>query len=292
MIRLHLKANGALEPAPVRATLAAHAVPGGQRFRPATGEYTRLASSGRTVRAITVRPIGDGVVMETDAEDPDEAAALAALVRFWFDLDADLGPVVTHLALDPLLAPMVRARPGLRVTRSPDGFEAAISTVLGQQVSVARGRTLGSRLLELCGTPGPAGLTIFPSPERLAAEPFERLRETVGLTRSRARTVLAVAALFADGFRLGPAVDPAVARRQLLAVPGVGPWTADYLAIRAVGDPDAFPAGDAVLRRALDGEPERDLAARAERWSPWRSYAAVHLWAATVYSDPPGGTPA
>lgn len=286
MNRLLLKANGAFEPGPVLATLSAHTVPGGQRYRPETGEYTRLLRLQDGIRIVTARPVADGIVLRSDSGDPPERGPLADLVRFWFDLDADLGPVNAHLERDPLLAPLVRARPGLRITRIPDGFEAAISTVIGQQISVARGRTLGSRLLKLCGTPGPVGLTAFPTPERLAEEPFERLRESVGLTRSRARTVLAVAALFADGFRLGPGVDRRAARERLLAVPGVGPWTVNYLAIRVLGDPDAFPAGDAVLRRALDGEPERDLALRSVAWSPWRSYAAVHLWAATVYGGP------
>jgi len=291
MTCLHLAAHGRFEPGPVRSNLIAHAVPGGQRFDAGTGQYTRLVTFDSGAAAMTVRPVPDGIELRVPEGDPKATGSLVSLARFWFDLDTDLLPANAHLLEDPVLAPLVRSRPGLRVTRSPDGFEAAISSVIGQQISVVRGRTLGSRLLELCGSPGPAGLTAFPSPERLAAEPFARLREGIGLTRSRARTVLAVAGLFADGFTLGPGSDPVGAREALLAVPGVGPWTAEYLAVRAIGDPDAFPAGDAVLRRALDGESERNLASRAAAWSPWRSYAAVHLWAAAVYGGGPSAAP-
>lgn len=284
MTTTFLKPNGAFEPGPVNATLAAHAVPGADRFDAEAGTYTRLLGTGNDRWAVTVKVGSTGVEVETEAP-PDRLERMGEVIRFWFDLDTDLEPVVTQFGDDPLLGPMVAARPGLRVTRSPEGFEAAISTVLGQQVSVARGRTLGSRLLELCGGPELDGLIAFPEPEVLAAQPFEKLRDAIGLTRSRARTVLAVARLFAEGFTLetGPDRRIETVKSELLEVPGVGPWTADYLAVRAIGHPDSFPAGDAVLRRALDRAPEREVAALAERWSPWRSYAAVHLWAETVY---------
>lgn len=286
MKTIRLEANGPLEPAPVRAMLAAHAVPGGQSFDPATGAYTRLLRVNGRLRPVTVRPERTGVTVETDTVPPAEVEVVKRLVRLWFDLDRDPVPVTDRLGEDPLLAPLVKRRPGLRVTREPEGFEAAIGTVLGQQVSVARGRVFGSRLLELCGDPAPGGLIAFPAPDRLAAEPFERLRGTLGLTGARARTVLAVARLFADGFRLGPEVEPQAARKRLLELPGVGPWTVEYLAMRVLGDPDAFPPGDAVLRRALGGVTDREAATRSAAWSPWRSYAAAHLWAEAAYGDP------
>lgn len=277
-----LEAAGGFEPEPARAALVAHAVPGGQRFDPDTGAYSRLLTVRGVSRLVAVSLTRSGVLLRTDA-GPEELPEIRSAVRFWFDLDRDLAPVVRQLSRDRFLRPIVGSRPALRVTRNPEGFEAAISTVLGQQVSVARGRTFGARLLDLCGGTEQGGLIAFPSPEVLAGQPFERLRFAVGLTGARARTVLAVARLFADGFRLGPESDPAEARGRLLEVPGVGPWTADYLALRVIGDPDAFPAGDAVLRRALGGATERQAARRAAAWSPWRSYAAVHLWAHAVY---------
>lgn len=277
-----LEAPGGFEPAPVRATLAAHAVPGGERFDPATGEYSRLLTVRGVPRRVTVIPDWAGIMLRTDARAGD-LAAIESTVRFWFDLDTDPVPIVRKLSEDPLLLPIVVKRPALRVTRTPDGFEAAISTVLGQQVSVARGRTFGSRLLDLCGGPEHDGLIAFPAPDVLARQPFERLRSTIGLTGSRARTVLAVARLFAEGFRLGPESDPGEARAGLMELPGVGPWTVEYLALRAIDDPDAFPAGDVVLRRALGGASEREAASRSTAWSPWRGYAAAHLWAEAVY---------
>ncbi|MDQ2623476.1 MAG: hypothetical protein M3Y45_10620 [Actinomycetota bacterium] len=263
-------------------TLVNHAVSGGEVVDPVRRAVTRLIRVEGTLRRITVALDRDGVDVETEATGERELEAIAEKVRFWFDLDTDLEPVETSLGADPHLEPLVKQRPGLRVTRHPEGFEATIGAVLGQQVSLAAGRTFSARLLEACGTPGPAGLTAFPAPDRLAGESAARIQEAVGLTGARTRTVLAVAGLFASGFMIGPGVDPVDARASLLALPGVGPWTTDYLAIRAMEDSDSFPVGDAVLRRALGGGSHREMAARSSRWAPWRSYAATHLWAAAA----------
>ena len=209
--------------------------------------------------------------------DPAEQVRTDRLIRRWFDLDSDLGPVNQRLSADPLLAPMVEARPRLRVLGHPIPFEAAIGTVLGQQVSVAAARTFAGRLVAAYGRSGPGGLMTFPRPEVLRDAEPEELRAAVGLTGSRSRSVQAVAAAFAERGTRSP-----LGRSELLALPGIGPWTADYLAVTS-GDLDAFTPGDLVLRRALGGVAAPAASARAERWRPFRAYALSHLWVTGAY---------
>lgn len=256
--------------------LGGHAVPGGERHDAAAATHTRLLEVGGAAVAVTVTLAPDAVRVRAPHADPDE---VAAAVRFWLDLDLDVRPVEAGLARDPLLAPLVAARPGLRVVRQPDPFEAAVMAVVGQQVSLASARTFTGRLVTAYGEPGPEGLRRFPRAEVVAAVPAERLRELVGLTGARARSLQAVAAAFADGLRLDPGGDREAARRDLLALPGVGPWTADYLAVRVLADPDAFTPGDLVLRRAMGDPTPAEAERRSQAWRPWRAYALGHLWA-------------
>jgi 3-methyladenine DNA glycosylase/8-oxoguanine DNA glycosylase len=176
-----------------------------------------------------------------------------------------------------LLAPLLAARPTLRVIGSPDHFQSAVTTVLGQQVSLAAGRTFAGRLVAAFGAPGPNGFRAFPRPETLAAADPEKLRAAVGLTRARARTVLALSQAWRDA---GRELEP----HKLLAIPGIGQWTVDYLSVR-FGDRDAFTPGDLVLRRALGGVTAREAAARSEVWRPFRAYALVHLWTEAAYAS-------
>lgn len=238
--------------------------------------------SGSIVR----RVVGGAVV--TAALSPDRinlvAGAdldLAALADTWFGLADDLGAVHDAFSGDPVLGPLVRARPGLRILGHPDGFEAAVTTVLGQQVSLAAARTFGGRLAAAYGTPGPDGLTVYPSPATLASVDPVELQAVVRITHSRARTLHALARASADGLSLTPGAPDV--RERLLALPGIGPWTADYLALRVLGDRDALPVGDLVLRRALGVGTAVEVARLAESWRPWRAFAAVHLWTATAY---------
>ncbi|MGA9524129.1 MAG: DNA-3-methyladenine glycosylase 2 family protein, partial [Myxococcaceae bacterium] len=176
----------------------------------------------------------------------------------------------------------VRRRPGLRVPGGWDGFEVALRAVLGQQVSVAGATTLARRLVGQYGEQKKSareGLDrSFPSPASLVDAPLEKL----GLPKARANTLRAVAAAVLDGridFRVDQRLDEFVER--FVAIPGIGPWTAHYVAMRALSHPDAFPAGDLVVRRVLGGgEPisEREAEARSEAWRPWRAYAVLHLW--------------
>lgn len=260
------------------ATLAAHAVDGLHHLDLETGTFTRWVQVEDAQHLVTTRLETGGASLETPSGDPAVLDALADLTARWFDLGADLGPVDAHLGADPLFAAQVRERPGLRITRFRQPFEAVVCTVLGQQVSLAAGRLFAARLVAAHGT-APRGeaapLRAFPAPAALAEIPLEELRATIGLTGSRARTVHEAAVLCAE--HGGGAVLPP--REALAEVHGIGAWTLDHLALRAGTDADAYPVGDAVLRRTLAAlDPSAD-AARIASWSPYRGYAATRLWA-------------
>lgn len=205
-------------------------------------------------------------------------------LRRMFDLDADPQAIATALSADARLRPLLRKRPGLRLPSGWDGFEIAVRAVLGQQVSVAAARTLAARLAQRFGeplaTPFGDGLEhLFPTPAALADADVA----SVGLTRARADTVRAVAQALLDGrvdFRPERTLEDFAAR--WVALPGIGPWTAQYVAMRALGHPDAFPAEDLVLQKAVPDDGSRltakALAACAEAWRPWRAYAVIQLW--------------
>ncbi|WP_456818227.1 DNA-3-methyladenine glycosylase family protein [Cellulomonas sp. URHB0016] len=266
-----------LDPAPLLASLVAHAVPGVETVQ--DGTVRRLvAVRGRAV-AVEARLAPDLVELR-GAPDAD----LDGIAARWFGLDDDLGAVLDTLGPDPLVGPLVRRRPRLRILGHLDGFEAAVATVLGQQVSLAAARTFGGRLAAAYGTPGPGGLLAHPSPERLAAVDPVELQAVVRITHARARTLHALAEACAGGLVLAPGADAQHVRSALVTLPGIGPWTADYLALRVLADRDALPVGDLVLRRALDLPTQRDLAQAAEAWQPYRAFAAMHLWTSRAYA--------
>lgn len=210
---------------------------------------------------------------------------IVSRMRRMFDLDADPHAIGAALSDDPRLAPLLRARPGLRLPSGWDGFEIAVRAILGQQVSVAAARTFAARIAERFGQPLPreraiAGLShLFPTPDALVDADLA----AIGLTRARAGTVRTVARALLDGavdFRVERTLEDFVARWT--ALPGIGPWTAHYVALRALGHPDAFPADDLVLQKAVPDDDARmtakALTARAEAWRPWRAYAVIQLW--------------
>jgi AraC family transcriptional regulator of adaptative response / DNA-3-methyladenine glycosylase II len=232
---------------------------------------------------VTATPDRPELRLQIEGGDPRGIPDIVRRVRRLFDLDADPASVHAGLAGTPLLAAGLRRRPGLRVPGAWDGFELAVRAVLGQQVSVAGATTLARRLVQNHGALRPAGRNgldrAFPAPADLAEAPLE----TVGLPKSRASTLRALATAVAEGrvhFGAGQRLDEFV--RGLVALPGIGPWTAHYVAMRALGHPDAFPAGDLVLQQVLGGADgrlsERETEARSQAWRPWRAYAVLHLW--------------
>ncbi|MEE2032089.1 DNA-3-methyladenine glycosylase family protein [Rhodococcus chondri] len=266
---------------PLLAALRSHTVPGLERHDAATGTHTRAIRTrhGAATVSVTLRDT-DHVTVRIAGTAPRDTAEVVETVRHWLDLDTDPAIVDAAFADDPRLGPLTVATPGLRVLGSTDWFSTAVQTVLGQQVSVAAACTFGGRLVAEYGDDAPGGLRCFPTPQRLAGADPERLRAVIGTTRSRARTVQALAAAAGEG------LDPATAsfRADLLALPGIGPWTVEYLALRVLGDRDAYPSGDLVLRRALGVDTTREVLERAQSWRPWRAYAVSHLWTVAAYS--------
>jgi len=216
-----------------------------------------------------------------------EADALEATVRRMLDLDVDLGRFHRLARRDPILAPIVRQRSGIRLPQLLDPFEGLTRAILGQQVSVAGASTITDRLVRLFSRPAPGagstGFLAFPTPADVAEAGADRLRG-LGLTRTRATTLHGAARRIADGAldleRLRSArADEAQA--ALEALPGIGPWTASYVRMRALGDRDAFPSADLGVIKAMQaaGVARRSIVETAERWRPWRGYATLHLWA-------------
>lgn len=215
------------------------------------------------------------------------SARLLAGVRRWLDLDADPDSIGQALASLP-------GEPGLRLPGSIDAFEMAVRAVLGQQVTVAAARTLARRLVERFGaaaaTPWPDIDRLFPSPEELAAAPLERIAE-LGIIRGRAGAIIALAQAWPQ---LGALLDARCAPDELItalcALPGIGPWTAHYIAMRALGWPDAFPPKDVAVLNAMNilfgTTSQREAERHAERWRPWRAYAVLRLWNSLAPTSP------
>lgn len=212
--------------------------------------------------------------------DPADAGAAREVARRTIDAGADPAVVVAGLGGHPWLGELVRARPGLRAPRHPGTFEVALRAVLAQQVSLRAARTLTARVVQKVGTPLPAPVGsvthLFPTPVQVLSLADDGA--ALAMPASRRRAVLALAAAADDG--LDGVRDPDEVEQALLALPGIGPWTAQYVRMRALDDPDAFCGTDLVLRRTaerLSGEP---LDPRGAEFAPWRTYAAHHLWRA------------
>jgi AraC family transcriptional regulator, regulatory protein of adaptative response / DNA-3-methyladenine glycosylase II len=250
------------------------------------GCYRRSIALDGAAGSIAVAPaaVGQGLRVEIRFPHIPSLAQIVHRIRRIFDLSADPVAIGADLARDPLLAPLVALRPGLRVPGAWDGFETAIRAVLGQQITVGAAVKLAGKLVAAHGerleSDHGAGLThIFPTPARLAdAEP-----QMLGMPSTRAATLNALAAAAAAEpalFGTSQTLDAALARLQALG--GIGDWTAHYIAMRALREPDAFPASDIGLQRAVAVDGKRPsaatLLARAEAWRPWRAYAAQHLW--------------
>ncbi len=268
--------------------LAARAIPGVETVSGDT--YRRTIAIGGHSGLVSVAP-ADKNRINVSVRFADIAALpqIIARVRRVFDLAADPDAIGAHLSLDPVLAPLVAARPGLRVPGAWDGFELAVRAIFGQQITVPAAIRLLGRLVEAHGLALPEaagdgeGLSrLFPAPARLATADLAVL----GMPKARAMSVTSLAgALAADPtiFGRGASLEDAIAK--LRSLPGIGEWTAQYIAMRELREPDAFPAADVGLLRAMTTADGRrpspvELLSRAERWRPWRAYAALHLWAA------------
>ena len=269
------------------AFLAGRANPGVERI--SSGAWSRLVRvEGHTgvIRvALPARRSAlanhDVVVLEADATLAPALMPLCARVKLLFDLVAEPNAIEAHLTRSGFGAIPKSAR-GLRVPGAWDGFELAVRAILGQQVSVAGASTLMARLTTLFGEPAPAnddGFThLAPTAERLAEAGVTAIRR-IGLPASRAETIHELSTLVARGeLSFEPDADVRMLMRRLVELRGIGPWTAEYIGMRALHWPDAFPASDLVLRRAAGGLTTAQLTRRAEAWRPWRSYAAMHLW--------------
>ncbi|NUK09343.1 DNA-3-methyladenine glycosylase 2 family protein [Streptomyces lunaelactis] len=282
VIALRLPYRAPLNPSNLFGHLAATGVPGVEEWRDGAYRRTLCLPYGHGIVALTPRP--GHIACRLSLTDPRDLTIAISRCRWMLDLDADPEAVDDQLRTDPLLAPLVDKAPGRRVPRTVDAAEFAVRAVLGQQVSTAAARTHAARLVTAHGRAiddPEGGLThLFPSSEELAGlDP-----ETLALPRSRRTTLTTLVGALADGsLRLGLDSDWDQARARLTALPGFGPWTVEVIAMRALGDPDAFLPGDLGMRRAaadlgLPSTPAA-LTARAAAWRPWRAYAVQYLWA-------------
>jgi len=265
--------------------LQARAIPGVEAVE--RDSYRRTVRVGDHAGVIEVR-IVEGeqhLLLSVPPELSRGLMHISERMRALFDLRADPLAISAHLKRDEGMSTLVQRFPGLRVPGAWNGFEVAIRAILGQQVSVKAANTLAGRLVKAYGEPlqtsGDDRLAyLFPRPERLA----EASLSGVGLTPGRVEAIQALARAVRDGkldFSTAIGLEQAVAR--LTDLPGIGPWTAHYIAMRSLSEPDAFPAGDLALRRAAAETKgvaltESQLRGRAEAWRPWRAYAAMYLW--------------
>jgi AraC family transcriptional regulator, regulatory protein of adaptative response / DNA-3-methyladenine glycosylase II len=269
------------------AFFAKRAIPGVEQVD--TDSYRRVFAIDGSVGALRVTRVSgaDMLQLEVDVANNKLLPLIEARVRRMFDLDADIATINAHLGARRHLKRSVALHPGQRLPGGWDGFEIAIRAVLGQQVTVAAARTLTERVVRKFGVvvelPSGEQTLLFPTPRTLADADLGGL----GITGARMRTLQAIARAVRDGdidFHAGQPLAEFVAKWT--AVPGIGEWTAHYLAMRGLGHVDAFPAADIVLRKAVarDGVPVATaaLAAMAERWRPYRAYAVLHLWRSTM----------
>lgn len=247
------------------------------------GVYRRVVRTKNGVGWLSVRPHAPrSLAVELHVPPTPEIADVIARLRSLFDLDARPHAIAERLREHPTFRPLVDARPGLRVPGAFDGFELAIRAVLGQQISVRAATTLSGRLVAAFGEPSgvdvPGLDRVFPLAATLANVDEPSMIE-IGLPTQRARAILAVARAVADGqVTVDPCADPEQAVLSWQEVRGIGPWTAHYIAMRALRWPDAFPSGDLAVMKALGVTTPRQAEAMSVPLKPWRAYAAMHLW--------------
>jgi len=298
-IRLRLPCRCPFNPASVLDFLGTRALPGVESLDGATYRRSLRLPHGHAVVALTAAGAEDGagpafVEGELLLSDLRDLTTAVSRCRQLLDLDADPVAVWEALRGDPLIGPLVEHDPGRRVPGAADGFELAVRAVIGQQVSVPGARTVAGKLVQACGDTLPepnGGVThLFPTPAALV-ELARRDPGAFSMPAGRRRALVALAeAVEAGDVVIDPGAGPAELRRSLVALPGIGPWTAEYVAMRALRDPDAFMPTDLGIRRGaaalgLADDPA-SLTALTEAWRPWRSYAMAHLWSLPAASTP------
>ena len=258
--------------------LGDRAIPGVEEVRGSA--FSRSLSTERGLAAISLAIEDDRVLLDVAFDDVRSLRSVMRTARSLFDLDVDPTSVARTLGRDPSLRSLVLAHPGIRLPGAADGFELAVRAIVGQQVSVTAARTMLGRIAARFGTPlEGAILMLFPGAEALAEAPLEEL----GVIGRSASAIRRVGAMVAGGeLDLSGSDDPDVTVDRLLELDGIGPWTAEYIRMRALRDPDAFVSSDLGVRHAferlgLDATPHA-IVARAEAWRPWRAYAAMLLW--------------
>jgi 3-methyladenine DNA glycosylase/8-oxoguanine DNA glycosylase len=244
-----------------------------------TGTYSRSISlqGNHGYFEVSLDEAHDTLIVRVQFGDPRALFVIIERIRVMFDLNADWAAIVESLRSDPILAASIEANPGMRVPGCWDGFELAVRAILGQQITVKGATNLAGELVRTYGQPTASGrLThLFPTPEVLASANFA----SIGMPRARIETIRALARAVCDGrICFEGIVDSEAFLARLCEIPGIGTWTAQYIGIRALGEPDAFPSSDLGLLRALGLKSARDLELRAEAWRPWRAYAAMYLW--------------
>ncbi|KAM9866276.1 putative bifunctional transcriptional activator/DNA repair enzyme AlkA [Leucobacter aridicollis] len=309
-VTLRLQTRAPFDAQATRSFLAAHAIPGRDMIGAGTADLP--SATAPTSHAIDV-PGGTARATISWADVPAVAEQLPGtlgipvmlalpsladtmpaiqIVRRMLDLDADPAQLADAFAGDPILGPLVAARPGLRLPGARDPHEFALATVLGQQVSLAAARTLQGRLVAEFAEPGghaELGFSGRVDVSRIAAETPESLQSTLRITGARAATLRGLAGALERGLDIGQGADRERARAELIALRGIGPWTVELIAMRALGDPDAYPAGDLILRRALGVAGAKAAEAAAEAWRPFRGYATQYLWADFLAHAAAGG---
>jgi AraC family transcriptional regulator, regulatory protein of adaptative response / DNA-3-methyladenine glycosylase II len=287
--RLRLAYRPPLDWNALLAFLSARATPGVESVK--DGIYRRTIAIAGKSGIISVSRIESrcALCLEVRFPDPRSLLLIVERVRRIFDLGADPASIAETFRLDPLLRGPLAKHPGLRVPGTWDSFELAVRAILGQQISVSAATTIAGRVAATFGTfvqDADALDRLFPDPAQLANAPIEQC----GVIPARAEAIRTLARRIVAGtFSLGPFVNVEAAVSALAAVPGIGSWTAQYIAMRALSEPDAFPSGDSILLRTSGAPNARELERRSQPWRPWRAYAAMLLWQASHDARSPAG---
>ncbi|MEM7542871.1 MAG: DNA-3-methyladenine glycosylase, partial [Pseudomonadota bacterium] len=267
--------------------LAARAIPGVELVT--EGAYVRTVRIGEHRGWLRVRPVGGkakGVRHALNLSISENLQPVATTVigriKALFDTRADAAEITDHLGRDPVLATIVKKVPGMRLPGAFDGFELLLRAIIGQQISVAGATTVAGRAAQRFGeviqTPWPELNRTNPTADRLARARVGSIAQ-LGMPGKRASSIkLAATRVASEELRLVPGADPEIVRALLTSIPGIGDWTAAYVAMRGLGWPDALPAADLGIKKALGLTKVKDVEARTETWRPWRAYGAIYCW--------------